>query len=106
MGAVFAEKFNRTNRDLLRKPVFEKGDGYWLDILPTVTKEIINRVYSSSKLSPIQAFLKMNEGFVYQKLLDKRKEIKPKIKIYAIARKVHLIKTFSKRDTTKWPYIL
>ena len=26
-GAVFAERFNHTIRDLLKKPVFEKGDG-------------------------------------------------------------------------------
>ena len=30
-GAVFAERFNRTIRDLLKKPVFEKGDGNWID---------------------------------------------------------------------------
>ena len=38
-GAVFAERFKRTIRDLLRKPVFEKGDGNWIDILPTITKQ-------------------------------------------------------------------
>ena len=27
LGAVFAERFNRTIRDLLKKPVFEKRDG-------------------------------------------------------------------------------
>ena len=57
-GAVFAERFNRTIRDLLKKPVFEKGDGNWIDILPTITKQYINRIHSSTKLSPIQASLK------------------------------------------------
>ena len=38
LGAVFAEGFNRTNRDLLKKIVFEKGDAKWIDILPTITK--------------------------------------------------------------------
>ena len=28
LEAVFAESFNRTVRDLLKKPVFEKSDGY------------------------------------------------------------------------------
>ena len=32
-GAVFAERFNRTIRDLLKRPVFEKGDGKWIDVL-------------------------------------------------------------------------
>ena len=33
-GSVFAERFNRTIRDLLKRPVFEKGDGNWIDVLP------------------------------------------------------------------------
>ena len=39
LGAVFAERFNRTIRDLLKRPVFEKGDGNWIDILPVITKQ-------------------------------------------------------------------
>ena len=38
-GAVFGERFNRTIRDLLKKPVFEKGDGNWIDVLQTITKQ-------------------------------------------------------------------
>ena len=74
-GAVFAERFNRTIRDLLKRPVFEKGDGKWIDILPVITKQYNNRVHSSSKLTPIQASLKKNEGYVYKNLIDKRKKI-------------------------------
>ena len=75
LGAVFAERFNRTVRDLLKKPFFEKGDGNWIDILPTITKQYNNRIHSSTKLSPIQANLKKNEGYVYKNLLDKRKKV-------------------------------
>ena len=64
LAAVFAERFNRTTRDLLKKPVFEKGGGNWIDILPTITKQYNNRIHSSTKLSPIQASLKKNEGYV------------------------------------------
>ena len=39
LGAVFAERCNKTIRDLLKKPVFEKRDGNWIDILPTITKQ-------------------------------------------------------------------
>ena len=67
-GAVFAERFNRTIRDLLKRLVFEKGDGNWIDVLPTITKQYNNRVHSSTKLTPIQASLKKNEGFVYKNL--------------------------------------
>ena len=69
LGAVFSERFNRTIRDLLKRPVFEKGDGIWMDILPTITKQHNNRVHTSKKLSPKEASLKKNEGFVYNNLL-------------------------------------
>ena len=99
LGAVFAERFNRTIRNLLKKIVFEKGDGNWIDVLPTITKQYNNRIHSSTKLTPIQASLKKNEGFVYKNLLDKRKKIKPKYEIGDLVRTADLKKTFSKSDT-------
>ena len=39
-GAVFAERFNRTIRDLLKKIVFERGDANWIDVLPKKNKTI------------------------------------------------------------------
>ena len=105
-GAVFAERFNRTIRDLLKKIVFEKGDGNWIDILQTITKQYNNRIHSSTKLTPIQASLKKNEGYVYKNLLDKRKKAKPKFQINDLVRTADLKKTFSKGDTTSWSYKL
>ena len=67
LGAVFAERFNRTIRDLPKRPVFEKCAGDWIDISPTITKHFKNRVHTPTKLSPIQASLKQNEGYVYKK---------------------------------------
>ena len=78
VGAVFAERFNRTIRDLLKKIVFEQSDAKWIDVLPVITKQYNNKVHSSTKLTPIQASLKKNEGYVYKNLLDKRKKISPK----------------------------
>ena len=105
-GAVFAERFNRTIRDLLKKIVFEQGDANWIDILPTITKQYNNRIHSSTKLTPIQASLKKNEGYVYKNILDKRKKIKPKFQINDLTRTADLRKTFSKGDTTNWSYKL
>ena len=105
-GAVFAERFNRTIRDLLKKIVFEKGDGNWIDVLPTITKQYNNRIHSSTKLTPIQASLKKNEGYVYKNLLDKRKKVKPKFQINDLVRVGDIKKTFSKGDTTNWSYKL
>ena len=44
-GAVFAERFNRTIRDLLKIPVFEKGDGNLIDVLQTITKQYNPFIY-------------------------------------------------------------
>ena len=105
-GAVFAERFNRTIRDLLKKIVFKQGDAKWIDVLPTITKQYNNRIHSSTKLTPIQASLRKNEGYVYKNLLDKRKKIKPKYEIDDLVRTADLKKTFSKSDTTNWSYKL
>ena len=105
-GAVFAERFNRTIRDLLKKIVFERGDANWIDVLPTITKQYNNKIHSSTKLTPIQASLKTNEAFVYKNLLDKRKKVKPKFQINDLVRTADLKKTFSKSDTTNWSYKL
>ena len=106
LGAVFAERFNRTIRDLLKKPVFERGDSNWIDVLTTITKQYNNRIHSSTKLTPIQASLKTNEGYVYKNLSDKRKKINPKFQLNDLVRTADLRKTFSKGDTTNWSYTL
>ena len=105
-GSVFAERFNRTIRDLLKKIVFEHGDANWVDVLPTITKQYNNRIHSSTKLTPIQASLKKNEGYVYKNLLDKRKKVTPKFQINDLVRVADLKRTFSKGDTTNWSYKL
>ena len=102
LGAVFAERFNKSIRDLLKRPVFEKGDGNWIDILATITKQYNNRIHSSTKLTPIQASLKKNEGYVYKNILDKRKKVTPKFQLNELVRVADLKKTFSKGDTTNW----
>ena len=71
-GAVFAECFNRTIRDLLKKPVFERIVGNWIDVLSTISKRYVDRIHFSTKLTPIEASLKKNEGYFYKNLLDKR----------------------------------
>ena len=106
VGAVFAERFNHTIRDLLKRIVFEHGDANWIDVLPTITKQYNNRVHSSTKLTPIQASLKKNEGFVYKNLLDKRRKVTPKFQINNLVRVADLRKTFSKGDTNNWSYKL
>ena len=55
-GAVLAARLNRTIRNFPKKPVFEKGDGKWIDLLALITKQYNNRVHSSTRLTTIQQF--------------------------------------------------
>ena len=103
---VSAEKFTRTIKNLLKRSVFERRDGNWIDILQTITKQYNNRVHTSTKLSPKDASLKKNESYVYKNLLDKRKKLKPKFQLNDLVRTADLKKTFSKGDTTNWSYKL
>ena len=70
------------------------------------TKQYNKTIHSSSKLTPIQACLKKNEGYVYKNLLDKRNKMKPKFQINNLVITADIEKTFSKSDTTNWSYKL
>ena len=72
--AVFAERFNRTNKDLTKRPVIGKTNATWIDVRSAVTKQCNNNNHSSSKLTPIQASIIKIERIVYNFLLDKRKK--------------------------------
>ena len=105
-GALFAERFNRTIRDLLKKPVFEKGNANWIVELSTITTKYNNKIHSSTKMSPIQASKKSNESEVYTNLQDKRKKRKPKYKLGDLVRTADTRNIFSKSDSTNWSYKL
>ena len=57
-------------------------------------------------MTPIQASLKKNEGYVYKNFLDKRNKIIPKFQINELVRVADLKKTFPKGETTNWSYKL
>ena len=65
LGAVIAERFNRTLRNLLKKPVFLAGNADWISELPSVIKQYNNTIHSSTKMTPSQASKKSNEKKVY-----------------------------------------
>ena len=54
IGAVFAERFNRTVRNLLKK-------ADWLSELPSVIKQYKKTIHHSTKMKPIDASLKIIE---------------------------------------------
>ena len=53
VGAIFAERFNRTIRSLLKKPIFEKVNAGWLGELPSVIQQYKITIHHSIKIAPI-----------------------------------------------------
>ena len=105
-GAVFAERFNKTIRNLLKKPVFEKGKADWLSELPSVIKKYNNTIHHSTKMTPIQASKKSNQKLVYNNLKDDREVLKPKFNLGQLVRTADIKKVFSKGDSTNYSYKL
>ena len=77
-GPSIAERVIRTVRNLLKKPVFEKGKADWLSELPSVIKQYNNTIHHSIKMTPVQASKKANEKLVYSNLQDQRVKQPPK----------------------------
>ena len=105
-GAVFAERFNKTIRNLLKKPVFEKGKASWIDEIQSVVKKYNNTIHSSTKMKPIDASKKSNEKLVYNNLRDNRVKRQPKFKLGQLVRTADIKKVFSKSDSTNYSYKL
>ena len=103
LRVVLAGRFNRTIRDLLQKPVFQKADGNWNDMI--IRKQYKNRIHSPTKLTINEGSLKKNEWRIFfSKLTFERKKIKPKFQLNDFVRVADSKKTSSKGDTTSWSY--
>ena len=105
-GPSIAERVIRTVRNLLKKPVFERGKADWLSELPTVIKQYNNTTHHSIKTTPNQASKKSNERKVFSNLKDKREIQKPKYKLRELTRTADIKKVFSKGDSTNYSYQL
>ena len=60
-GAVSAERFNRTIKKLMKKPVFLAGNADWISELPSVIKQNNKTIHSAKKITPNQAIKKVNK---------------------------------------------
>ena len=105
-GPSIAERVIRTIRNLLKKPVFEKGNADWLSELPSVIKQYNNTTHHSIKMTPVQASKKSNEKAVFDNLRDDRLKQRPKFKLGDLVRTADIKKVFSKGDSTNWSYKL
>ena len=105
-GPSIAERVIRTVRNLLKKPVFEKGRADWISELPSVIKKYNNTIHNSIKMTPIQASKKSNEKIVFDNLRDDRQKQRSKFKLGDLVRTADIKKVFSKGDSTNWSYNL
>ena len=105
-GPSIAERVIRTIRNLLKKPVFEKGNANWLSELPSVIKQYNNTIHHSIKMTPNQASKKSNEKAVFDNLKDNREVLKPKFNLGQLVRTADIKRVFSKGNSTNWSYKL
>ena len=105
-GAVFAERFNRTIRNLLKKPIFLAGNADWVSELSFITMQYNNTIHHSIKMTPIQASKKVNEKLVFSNLQDRRVKRQAKYKLGQLVRTADIKRVFSKGDSTNWSYKL
>ena len=105
-GAVFAGRFNRTIRCLLKKPVFEKSIANWLDEIILVIKKYNNTIHHSTKMTPTDASKRIKEEEIYNILQDKRTKRKSNHKVGDFVRTADKRSIFSKGDSTNWSYKL
>ena len=101
-GPSIAERVIRTVRNLLKKPVFEKGNADWISELPSVIKQFINTIHSSIKMTPIQASKRVNGKIVFNNLKDNREVRKPKFNLGHLVRTGDIKNVFGKGDSTNW----
>ena len=101
-GPSLAERVIRTVGNLLKKPVFEKGNADRLSGLPSVIKKYNNSIHSSTKMTLNQATKKSKEKEVYSNLKDNREVRKPKHNLGQLIRTANNKKVFSKGDSTNY----
>ena len=95
-GPSIAEHVIRTIRNLLKKPVFEKGNADWLSELPTVINQYNDTTHHSIKMTPLQASKKSSEELVYSNLQDQRLKQPSKFKLGQLVRTADIKRVFSK----------
>ena len=105
-GSSIAERVIRTIGNLIKEPVFEKGNADGLSELLSVVKKYNITIHSSTKMTPNQASKKSNERKVYSNLQGERRKLNPKYKLGQLVRTADIKRVFSRSDSTKWSYKL
>jgi hypothetical protein len=98
LKSVFAERFNRTLRDLIFEYLNSYDTKYYLDELPKLVEKYNNTFHKSIKETPYNVYVKGKPP--KQKIYLEDEEAKFKIGDYV--RKVVIKKLFEKGYTAKW----
>ena len=99
---IVVERFIRTVRKIIKKPVFEKGYAGWLTELSSTTKIDNDTIHHSIKVTTLQASLKKNGKVVFNNLQDMRKNYKPQFPLGQLVRTGDTEKAFGKGASTNW----
>lgn len=75
------ERWNRTIKNKMWKQLTVQENTKYLDILPKILSQYNNTKHNSTKMTPIEASKKSNEGIVYFKLYGDINTSKPEHKI-------------------------
>ena len=105
-GPSIVERVITTIQNLMKKPVFEKGNADWSFELPFVIKKNKNSVHHSIKMTPFQASKKVKEKEVYSNRQDKGMKLNPKSNLGDLVRTNDIGKVFNKGDSTHFSYKL
>ena len=99
------ERWNRTIKTKMWKQFTVQGNTQYLDMLPKILKHYNNTKHNSTKMTPIEASKKKNEGIVYFDLYGNM-EISKQKPIFEIGDKVRISKykrkVFDKGYTPNW----
>ena len=98
LKAVFIERFNRTLIHIINKPLFIKGDGYWVSILNDAVITYNNNTHSIINMTPVVA--SNNPDKV--RYIVKSTKATPKFKIGDYVRNADKRNIFSKGYTSNW----
>lgn len=100
IGVSIIERFNRTLKEWMWKEFTKNSNTKWLKILPKLVKKYNNRIHSTIKVKPIDAF--RNPEIIKQQKESKLKIKKPNFKIGDRVRIYRYKTEFEKGYTTRW----
>ena len=85
-GPSIVEPVIRTIENLIKKPVFLKGNADWISELPSIVKQYISTILRSTKMTDIEASRNINGKLVFRNFQDQRQKQTRKLKLGKLVR--------------------